>query len=118
MEYLRNMVLEMRFQNGVDIDPDRMTYEELLELEEKMGKVSKGLPDEQLSRLVRLEAKGGEGVCSICYCEVKEGEDVNLLACAHCFHVDCLHEWLLKEKLCPLCKQEVVVEKGDLQSTQ
>lgn len=43
MEYLRNMMIEMRFQNGIDIDPDQMTYEELLELEEKMGKVSKGL---------------------------------------------------------------------------
>lgn len=43
MEYLRNMIIEMRFQNGIDIDPDEMTYEELLELEEKMGKVSKGI---------------------------------------------------------------------------
>jgi hypothetical protein len=32
MEYLRNMIMAMRFQNGVDIDPDQMTYEELLEL--------------------------------------------------------------------------------------
>lgn len=30
MEYLRNMIMAMRFQNGVDIDPDQMTYEELL----------------------------------------------------------------------------------------
>lgn len=26
MEYLRNMIIEMRFQNGIDIDPDQMTY--------------------------------------------------------------------------------------------
>jgi len=26
MEYLRNMIMEMRFQNGIDIDPDQMTY--------------------------------------------------------------------------------------------
>jgi hypothetical protein len=35
----------MRYQNGIEIDPDQMTYEELLELEEKMGKVSKGLSE-------------------------------------------------------------------------
>lgn len=27
MDYLRNMVLGMRYQNGMDIDPDNMTYE-------------------------------------------------------------------------------------------
>lgn len=32
MEYLRNMVMAMRYQNGIEIDPDAMTYEELLEL--------------------------------------------------------------------------------------
>ncbi len=30
------------------INPDRMTYEQLLELEEKMGRVSKGLSTEQV----------------------------------------------------------------------
>jgi E3 ubiquitin-protein ligase BIG BROTHER-like protein len=98
----------MRFQNGIDIDPDQMTYEELLELEEKMGKVSKGISEEQFSQLNKFEAKGAEDVCSICYCSVKEGEELNLLPCSHYFHVDCLREWLLKEKVCPLCKQEVL----------
>lgn len=43
MEYLRNMLMSMRYQNGIDIDIDNMSYEELLQLEEKMGSVSKGL---------------------------------------------------------------------------
>lgn len=45
MEYLRNMVFGMRYQNGLEIDTDAMTYEELLELEEKMGTVSKGITE-------------------------------------------------------------------------
>ena len=32
MEYLRNMLISMRYQNGLDIDTDNMTYEELLQL--------------------------------------------------------------------------------------
>lgn len=32
MEYLRNMFMSMRYQNGVDIDIDNMSYEELLQL--------------------------------------------------------------------------------------
>jgi len=59
MEYLRNMIMAMRFQNGVDIDPDQMTYEELLELEEQMGSVSKGISNEQMEKLSKLIAKGG-----------------------------------------------------------
>ena len=45
MEYLRNMMIGMRYQNGVEIDTDNMTYEQLLELEEQMGSVSKGIPE-------------------------------------------------------------------------
>lgn len=32
IDYLRNMVIGMKYQNGMDIDLDSMTYEELLEL--------------------------------------------------------------------------------------
>ena len=32
MEYLHNMIMSMRYQNGVEIDIDQMTYEELLDL--------------------------------------------------------------------------------------
>jgi len=55
MEYLHNMIMSMRYQNGLDIDIDHMTYEELLELEEKMGSVSKGISEEQLGRLDLIE---------------------------------------------------------------
>ena len=51
MEYLRNMIIGMKYQNGMEIDLDNMTYEELLELEEKMGSVSKGLTEEQIKKL-------------------------------------------------------------------
>lgn len=37
------MVMGLQYQGGVDIDLDNMTYEQLLQLQEKMGKVSKGL---------------------------------------------------------------------------
>ena len=30
MEYLRNMMIGMRYQNGLEIDTDNMTYEQLL----------------------------------------------------------------------------------------
>lgn len=52
-DYLSNLLMSMRFQAEYehDIDPDQMTYEELLELEEKIGSVSRGLPLEILEKL-------------------------------------------------------------------
>lgn len=44
-------MMGMHYQGGWDIDIDNMTYEQLLELEEKMGKVSKGLTEEQYQQL-------------------------------------------------------------------
>ena len=43
LDNMRHMMMGMYYQGGVEIDPDNMTYEELLQLEDKIGKVSKGI---------------------------------------------------------------------------
>lgn len=50
----------MRYQNGVEIDPDNMTYQQLLQLEEKMGSVSKGLTEQQYKKLPTKICKAGD----------------------------------------------------------
>ena len=75
-----------------------MTYEELLELEEKMGSVSKGISKDKYEEIPRVIAKNIEEVCSICYYNIKDGEEVNELPCKHYYHVECIVEWLKKEK--------------------
>lgn len=57
MEYFRDMVIGMRYQNGMDIDPDNMTYEELLQLQEHIGTVSKGLTEQQIQKLKKKTYK-------------------------------------------------------------
>lgn len=78
-----------------------------------MGSVSKGLTQEQHDKLARSIAgqkqEGEDRTCSICYDEVKEGEEIIHLPCKHNFHGECIKEWLKKEKVCPLCKQEIVL---------
>lgn len=73
MEYLRNMMMAMHYQAGMDIDPDNMTYEELLQLEERMGKVSKGITDQDYQAIPRMRAAKHqqEELCSICYEHIK-----------------------------------------------
>jgi hypothetical protein len=38
-------------KHGEEVNPDRMTYEQLLELSEKVGKVSKGFPDAKIQKI-------------------------------------------------------------------
>jgi hypothetical protein len=47
---MREALLSQQYEdeiiNNLYPDPDKMTYEQLLELQEKIGYVSKGLPDQ------------------------------------------------------------------------
>ena len=61
---------------GQDVDPnnpnpDQMTYEELLELENRNGKVSKGLKQRQIKlikeKVWMKRSDTGEETCSICF---------------------------------------------------
>ena len=82
MEYLRNMMMGMRYQNGLEIDTDNMTYEQLLELEEQMGSVSKGIPEAQFNLLPIIQNPASNAdPCPICYEALKEGEEVLILPC-------------------------------------
>lgn len=45
-----------------------------------------------------------EVFCSICRCELEEGEDTRVLPCDHYFHVPCIDEWLLRKNTCPNCR--------------
>lgn len=99
-----------------------MTYEELLELEETLGKVSKGLKQEQINKIPEIqwqtddpnfgEALEKSGLadekCMICFEEFKNGDKIKVIQmCKHGFHTDCLTTWLNKEKRCPMCNTTI-----------
>lgn len=48
-----------------------------------------------------------EEKCTVCQYDFSENEDIRKLTCGHLFHIDCVDEWLLKNKQCPLCKVEI-----------
>ena len=43
--------------------------------------------------------------CSICFDLFKENELLKQLSCNHIFHKECLSQWLLNEKKCPVCNK-------------
>ena len=94
-------------------NPDRMTYEQLLELEDKVGNVSKGLSKAQIKKIpnVYFSKKHfkNQEKCAICQYEYKETEKVSKLPCLHIFHNDCIKGWLEKNKVCPICKKEIQI---------
>ncbi|KAL3652373.1 hypothetical protein CASFOL_002054 [Castilleja foliolosa] len=98
-----------------DIDPDRMTYEELQSLGESVGRESRGLSADLISRLPTFKYKVGlfskkkkeKEECVICCAEYKNGSKVTALPCAHQYHYNCITPWLQQNKQCPICQKEV-----------
>ena len=92
-------------------NPDSMSYEQLLQLEDNMGNVNKGLSKKQIENLPNVyydKDKYSENYqCIICMEEFQKKEKVKLLPCGHIFHDNCIKEWLLKQKSCPFCKSEI-----------
>ena len=111
MNYLMTMLLGLRQRSELDYpNVDNMSYEELLALEERMGNVNKGLTEETINKIPTEKFsryKFTDDKCIICQYEFKSNEKVKVLPCKHCFHPDCIDEWLKNQKACPYCKTEV-----------
>ncbi|KAJ6800681.1 E3 ubiquitin-protein ligase MBR2-like [Iris pallida] len=106
------------------LDVDRMSYEELLELGDRIGHVSTGLREDEISRSLRKMKHSVfdasrlhistemERKCSICQVgflleEYEVNEDIGKLECGHSYHMYCIKQWLLQKNTCPVCKTAV-----------
>lgn len=46
----------------------------------------------------------------LCFQEEYELDDeLGMLNCEHCYHFQCIKQWLVLKNFCPVCKQEVAV---------
>ncbi|GAV88225.1 zf-RING_2 domain-containing protein [Cephalotus follicularis] len=101
-----------------NIDPDNMTYEELLELGETVGTQNRGLSQDEISLLPISEYKCGffsrkksrSERCVICQMEYKRGVKRISLPCKHVYHTGCGSRWLSINKACPICYTEVFAD--------
>ncbi|KAI3443323.1 uncharacterized protein J3R85_000256 [Psidium guajava] len=105
---------------GWRLDIDNMTYEQLLELGDRIGYVSTGLKGDQIAHcirkikltnlndLVRHFAAKADRKCSICQEEFEEGNELGKLNCGHGYHMECIKQWLGQKNTCPVCKSEAV----------
>lgn len=93
-------------------NPDIMSYEELLQLEDRNGKVSKGLSEEVINSLPQIKWQSRndacDEACAICFENFEVGQMVKKLpGCSHEYHSSCIDKWLQTEKRCPVCNEEV-----------
>ncbi|GFP92819.1 E3 ubiquitin ligase big brother [Phtheirospermum japonicum] len=95
-----------------DVDPDQLSYEELLALGERVGVENTGLSEAEITKhLHPLTCHSTTALlidrCVICQVEYEQGEQLVTLHCDHLYHEDCIAKWLLIKKICPICNNEV-----------
>ncbi|GFS32367.1 RING/U-box superfamily protein [Actinidia rufa] len=96
------------------LDVDNMSYEELLELGDKIGYVNTGLKEDEIVHCLRQTkhlddlfspfATEMERKCSICQEDYEGDDEMGKLECGHFYHIDCIKQWLAQKNICPICK--------------
>lgn len=102
--------VEQQIMNEICPNPDQMSYEQLLELEEGVGNVNKGLSKDKINQIpskpFHMALFDDNTDCIICMEKFSENELVKQLPCGHIFHGECIDHWLTQQKNCPFCKAE------------
>lgn len=104
-------------------DIEGLSYEELLELEHRMGDGESDGKRAKKNRLDRLYMKrtkvhtftakaANEAVgrsddnrCSICLEDYREATQIRTLWCGHDFHQACVDQWFTVREECPVCRE-------------
>jgi len=93
-------------------DNENMNYEELLELQSRIGSVSKGYKENILKCIPIVYKVTEEGQddsdCPICLEKIDSGTPQLSITCRHQFHMECLRKSLSLNKDCPVCKNPAI----------
>lgn len=86
-------------------------YEDLLNLGERLGNVSKGISSEELEKLINESYIINDNIeqesCPICQDDFEINKTyVIKLNCKHVYCKDCISTWLKTNKTCPICRKE------------
>eukprot|EP00931_Biecheleriopsis_adriatica_P003778 TRINITY_DN105538_c0_g1_i1.p1 TRINITY_DN105538_c0_g1~~TRINITY_DN105538_c0_g1_i1.p1 ORF type:complete len:1397 (+),score=232.54 TRINITY_DN105538_c0_g1_i1:26-4192(+) len=79
----------------------------------RMAPVDPSALDSVVARLPLRQVESEEA-CTICLEVPSSGEVVTTLPCCHWYHTECIREWLLHSRLCPLCKAQAVPDECEM----
>jgi len=101
---------EDNVHNADALPDENMSYEQLLELEEKIGKVNPGLSSDIVKNLpvINYQSTTNEKqMCLVCREEYKTNDPVKILSCTHSYHKGCIDKWFEDHKTCPICNLRI-----------
>ena len=109
-----------------EVDVSGMSYDMMLRLGEQIGDVKlerwaqkaqqviDSLPTSTFDPAEKKESPNDCDVkCLICQCHYDKGEKLRTLPCNHCFHTDCVDQWLLSKDFCPYCRTSLADDGDD-----
>ena len=87
-----------------NIDEDDIDYTDLEDIE-----INNGLTDDEIKEISKINwsSECKYDVCTICINKFTESDNkIYELNCEHkhCFHIECLNDWLCKQNTCPNCR--------------
>jgi hypothetical protein len=125
---------ELQEEQTAELEQDEegnMSYETMLQLGERIGDVKSErwtmVAQKHIAKLPvfsfqtgtlahsdeHKEENDSDVKCLVCQCDYEQDEDLRRLPCGHCFHSDCVGQWLAEKDFCPYCRQTIVSNSDD-----
>jgi len=109
-------------EDDEEYEDGEMSYDALLRLGERIGDVKEerwALVAKKMIEsipIVKFEKSMADGKdenhtevkCLVCQFAYEEGEELRKLKCDHCFHKECIDEWLGSKDTCAFCRKSIV----------
>lgn len=94
---------EMRLE-GMVLKVDDQGVLDLGDVDHLLGADEEAFENLQVAEITSLDELEGQLVCAICQDNFQVGDMVRWLPCEHCFHQECVDQWLHVSTKCPLCE--------------
>lgn len=79
------------------------SYESLSQLQDiKIGLISKNILNK-----TKVKINTNNDFCVICQEDIKNNDIIREINCNHSFHINCIDNWFVENKKCPMCKYEI-----------
>ncbi|MCE3215698.1 hypothetical protein HAX54_003215, partial [Datura stramonium] len=106
-DYMLYLLDEMYdFDALSDNDKENEDVSKFLKIRTHYAHVKDGVNAEVVAAVVESE------ICAICQSEFEHEEDIGVLQCGHEYHIDCIKQWLLRKKDCPMWRVSVLLHKN------
>eukprot|EP01012_Entosiphon_sulcatum_P032041 TRINITY_DN40781_c0_g1_i1.p1 TRINITY_DN40781_c0_g1~~TRINITY_DN40781_c0_g1_i1.p1 ORF type:complete len:1016 (-),score=159.84 TRINITY_DN40781_c0_g1_i1:9-3056(-) len=69
--------------------------------------------EHEVAEATEQATPGATDACVVCQEDYTSGETVTEFVCGHCFHTDCLRQWLVNSLDCPCCRMPITAALHD-----